>query len=99
MQSCNQPNNSWGSVSCVASLSFYSKLVLIGVVPFGVLILLGTLPLLFFFVREKTGQIHSMHVSQMRSVNRGKVVKILVFALFLSTSFASLTLSLFVGCD
>jgi hypothetical protein len=87
----------WGSVSCVASLSYYSKLVLIGVVPIGVLIMLGAAPLIYFFVREKTGRIHSMHVSQLRSVNRGKVVKILVFALFLSTTSPPLSLSLWLS--
>jgi hypothetical protein len=72
-----------GSVECVATLTFYDRLILIISVPVVALILLGSIPLMILYCQNRFDYDDSPTARAARSLARNKIIKIIVFALFL----------------
>ncbi len=76
----------WGSVQCVATLDFYDRLVLIFVVPIGVLILVAVVPFVALMIQNRLDYSDSNEEREHRKQSRHKIIRLIVFALFLSTA-------------
>ncbi len=73
----------WGSVECVTAMDYYDKLLLIFLVPLMVIALLIILPLVALWFQNRFDFNDDEHARANRSQNRRKIVKLVVFALFL----------------
>ncbi len=90
----------WGSVECVATLTFYDKLLLYAILPPCVLALLAAVPYTLLYVQDRMDFSDSPTWRIQRKLRRRKVMKLLVFALFLMyPTISARVLSFFVCRD
>jgi hypothetical protein len=73
----------WGSVECVATVTFYTKLVLVFCVPFIVLLLVLGVPWAILWARNRLDHSDDPTVRDERKKQRHKIVKLAVFSLTL----------------
>jgi hypothetical protein len=71
----------WGSVECVATISFFDKLLIIITVPVAAMILLAVIPSVILSLRDKFDFSDSPERRLLHKLERHKLIKILVFAL------------------
>jgi hypothetical protein len=88
----------WGSVECVATISFYTKLVLVCCVPPVVLVLVLGLPWVILFVRNRLDVSDDPTGRQRRREQRRKLIKLAVFSLSLMYAAVLQTALSFFNC-
>ncbi len=73
----------WSSVQCVATLTFYDRLIIVALLPPVVVVLVALVPFMILSAANKSDFTDSDHTRDQRILSRQKIVKLLVFALFL----------------
>ncbi len=87
----------WSSVECVASLTFFDKLVLVTAVPLAAVLFVALIPTLILVIRDRLDMDDSAEHRTSRRLSRQKIVKLVVFALFLMyPAISSRVLSFFI---
>ncbi len=73
----------WSSVECVTTLSVYDKLVLIALVPPVAVVFVAVIPLIILTIQNRYDVSDATKTRRARSLARRKIIKLVVFALFL----------------
>ncbi len=73
----------WASLECVTTLTFYDKLVLIVLVPPVALFVVAAVPVIILWVQNRLDMDDSPHRRNQRQLTRRKIIRLVVFALFL----------------
>ncbi len=88
----------YGTVACVATLTFYDKLVLIFLLPIAVLALVVAVPWFLLWFQNRVDYSDDSRKRNERSLSRRKIIKLVVFALFLMYPSVSSTVLSFFLC-
>jgi hypothetical protein len=78
-----------GSVQCVTRFTYYDKLLLVFIVPLAVLFVLILVPYVILAIKNRFDYSDSAADRIVRKHDRHKIVRLVVFALFLSTCFVA----------